>query len=418
MSDKLNWLNRHFVLLRHKTLNDVCQIEGYKIRPDIQSFFDGKTVAEDIVWDFADAGRWKCACELLAYMAHRRAAVWWGYQCVLSLMEELKQVPAEERDIDSIATSFKPEVPDFAKVEPAKPTPEQVKAAQASLDKMKQEVASLRELADPAALAEVEEALDYAFSLFKEKHGMTPIEMVQKAVEMEKNKMQVSPDSPIFKAADELKSKLQTVRKETLDTIHSVIPPKVPAHQKKLSDNALQAVYRWVVAPDGINAKKALDVGNECPDTPAGLLSLCAFWAGGDLMPETEQVIATPAGLAANGICQVLLMCALHKGGTRKLKERYEHYFNLGVDVMRGENNWEGSIIDKGPRFGSMQNDQNVGGFEDFKPATPVAPFRPAPPSESTSNASYRPAPASSTEQTPTAPKPVVYQRWKPTNGD
>ena len=346
MSDKLNWLNRHFVLLRHKTLEDVCRIEGYKIRPDLQSFFDGKTIAEDIVWDFADAGRWKCACELLSYMAHRRAAVWWGYQCVLSLMEELKQAPAEDRDIDSIATSFKPEIPDFAKVEPAKPTPEQIKQAQASLDKMKQEVASLRQLADPKALAEVEEALDYAFGLFKERHGMTPIEMVQKAVEMEKNKMQVSPDSPIFKAADELKSKLQTVRKETLDTIHAVIPPKVPAHQKKQSDNALQAVYRWVVAPDGINAKKALDIGNECPDTPAGLLSLCAFWAGGDLMPETEQVIATPAGLAANGICQVLLMCALHKGGTRKLKERYEHYFDLGVDVLIGKNNWEKSVVD------------------------------------------------------------------------
>ena len=53
---------------------------------------------------------------------------------------------------------------------------------------MKQEVASLRELADPAALAEVEKALDYAIGLFKERHGMTPLEMVQKAVEMEKNK--------------------------------------------------------------------------------------------------------------------------------------------------------------------------------------------------------------------------------------
>ena len=421
MSDKLNWMNRHFVLLRHKTLNDVCQIEGYKIRPDLQSFFDGKTVAEDIVWDFADAGRWKCAYELLAYMAHRRAAVWWGYQCVLSLVDELKQVPAEERDIDSIATSFKPEVPEFAKIEPAKPTPEQVKEAQAALDKMKQEVASLRELADPAALAEVEEALDYAFGLFKKRHGMTPIEMVQKAVEMEKNKMQVSPDSPIFKAADELKSKLQTVRKETLDTIHAVIPPKVPAHAAKMRDNALQAAYRWVVAPDSVNSKKALDIGNECPDTPAGLLSLCAFWAGGDLMPETEQVIPPPAGLAANGICQVLLMCALHKGGTRKLKERYEHYFDLGVDVMTGKNNWEQGIFQGGTRFGTesgLTNNPAPAGFDDFKPAAPAAPFRPAPASEHAPDAPFKPTPAPGSEQTPSAPKPVVYQRWKPTNGD
>ena len=39
-------------------------------------------------------------------------------------------------------------------------------------------------------------------------------------------------------------------------------------------------------------------------------------------------------------------MCALHKGGTRKLKERYEHYFNLGVEVMTGKNNWEESVIE------------------------------------------------------------------------
>ena len=413
MSDKLNWMNRHFVLLRHKTFQDVCKIENYKIRPDIQSFFDNKTDAEEIVWDFADAGRWKCACELMAYMAHRRAAVWWGYQCVLSLIEELNQVPAKDRDIDSIAASFKPTVPDFAKVEPAKPSPEQVQEAKAALEKMQKEVASLRELANPAVLSEFEEALDHAFNLFKEKFGMTPLELVKKAVEKEKAPMAVDPDSPIFKAADDIKAQLQTVRKETLDTIHAVIPPKVPAHAKKVRDNAMQAVYRWVVAPDGINAKKALDIGNECPDTPAGLLSLSAFWAGGDLMPETEQVIATPAGLAANGICQVLLMCALHKGGTRKLKERYEHYFNLGVDVMTGKNNWEGSIIEKGPRFGIENNipdSFDAKKTEDFKPFKPAS--APEPVSEPASE------PVSGNEQAPAAPKPVVYQRWKPTLGD
>ena len=160
-------------------------------------------------------------------------------------------------------------------------------------------------------------------------------------MEFEKNPQPVDPQSPIFVASEQLENQLQTVRKETLDTIHAVIPPKVPEHEKKISDNAMQAVYRWIVAPDEINSQKALDVGNECPDTPAGLLSLCAFWAGGNLTPMGKQVVPTPAGLAANGICQVLLMCALHKGGTRKLKERYKHYFDLGVEVLTGQNNWE-----------------------------------------------------------------------------
>ena len=133
---------------------------------------------------------------------------------------------------------------------------------------------------------------------------------------------------------------------KTLCVGKAVIPPQMPEHRKQISDNALQAVYRWVVSPDETNSKKALDTGNECPDMPAGLLALCAFWAGGNLLPEGEQVVPTPPGLAANGLCQVLLMCALHKGGTRKLKERYEHYFNLGVDVMTGQNNWDLSVIE------------------------------------------------------------------------
>ena len=346
MSDKLEWMNRHFVLLRHKTLNDVCKIEGYKIRPDLLSFFVDKTDAEEIVWNFADAGRWKCACELMAYMAHRRAAVWWAYRCILSLYEELREIPAEDRDIDSIATSFEPTVPDFAKVEPPKGDPAQLNKALAMLEETKAALNDLKKAVKPEIMAEVEESIQYAFDIFKEANGMDPMEALEKALEFEKNPQPVDPESPIFVAAKQLETQLQTVRKETLDTIHAVIPPKVPEHQKQMRDNAMQAVYRWIVSPDDVNSQKALDVGNECPDTPAGLLSLCAFWAGGNLMPQGEQVIPTPAGLAANGISQVLLMCALHKGGTRKLKERYEHYFDLGVEVLTGQSNWDESVIE------------------------------------------------------------------------
>ena len=77
-------------------------------------------------------------------------------------------------------------------------------------------------------------------------------------------------------------------------------------------------------------------------------------------MPGGEQVVRTPAGLAANGLNQVLLMCALHKGGTRKLKERYEHYFNLGVEVMIGKNNWDESVeAGKVPR-----TEKDFGGYD------------------------------------------------------
>ena len=382
MSDKLEWMNRHFVLLRHKSLDDVCKIEGYKIRPDIQSFFDGKTDAEEIVWNFADAGRWKCACELLAYMAHRRAAVWWAYQCLLSLNEELEVVPAEERDIDSIATSFEPEVPDFAKVEPPKLDPARVADLEAQVAQMQADYQNMRAMVDPKMMKMIEDGLKVAFQEFKKVHGHDPMELMDMFTEkLKDNSDPIDRDSPIFKAADEIKSKLMQVRQETLDTIHAVIPPKVPEHEKKVRDNAMQAAYRWIVSPDEVNAKMALEVGNECPDTPAGLLSLTAFWAGGNLMPDGDQVVPTPAGLAANGICQVLLMCALHKGGTRKLKERYEHYFNLGVEVLTGQSNWDESVIE----------------------------------GEAPHDADPSPEPIVATEEkTKEKPKTAVYKRWKP----
>ena len=201
MSDNLEWMNKHFVLLRHKTLNDVCNIEGYKIRPDLLSFFTDKTDAEEIVWNFADAERWKCACELMAYMAHRRAAVWWAYQCLISLIEELKIVPAEERDIDSIATSFEPTVPDFAKVEPPKPDPAMVADMEAKIAEIQADYQKMRALVDPQMMKMVEDGLEVAFKEFEKVHGIHPMTLIDKLVEkLPQEQNVIDPDSPIFKA--------------------------------------------------------------------------------------------------------------------------------------------------------------------------------------------------------------------------
>jgi hypothetical protein len=126
-----------------------------------------------------------------------------------------------------------------------------------------------------------------------------------------------------------------------------------------------------------------MDTGNECPDTPAGLLSLCAFWAYGDLLPMGEQTVPTPPGLAANGLCQTLLLCALHPGGTRKLKERYLEYFRLGVEVLTGADNWEAALSAGKPPH-----------EESFSETAPKA----------------KAAPVGSADQG------TAYKRWKPGN--
>jgi hypothetical protein len=346
--DKLDWLNKHFVLIRYVSVAEAMEKENYRLRPDLVELAGGVSAAEDLAFRFAKHGKFREACELMAYIAHRRAGVWWVYRCMNTLIDELRENPAVDRDIADIAANFTPTVPDFAKITIPEVDPAVRAQVDAALANARAKVKAARQKADPEILALLEDAVEVAFQRFKQVHGIHPIDLLKKVgARIQENRNEIDPASPIFKAADELKAQLQASRLEAVDTIKSVIPPKVPEHEKKVRDNALAAVYRWVAAPDDVNSKACLDTGNECPDTPAGLLSLSAFWAFGNLMPGGEQTVPTPPGLAANGLCQTLLMCALHKGGVRKVKERYELYFNLGVDVLSGKDNWEESLVDR-----------------------------------------------------------------------
>jgi hypothetical protein len=378
MADKLDWLNKHLVLLRYLTVSDTVEKENYKIRPDLAELFAGVSGVEEMTFKLAAAEKYKEACEFLAYAAHRRAGVWWGYQCLISLLEELGMNPPEDRDIADIAADFEVKVPDFAKVE--LPEPPDLAPLQAVNADVRAQISAMREKANPEIMKMVDDGIAVAFGEFKRVHGMDPIELVKKLQEKMSQGTQIDPNSPVFTARDELRAQLQAMRKETVDTIKSVIPPKVPEHEKKIRDNALSAVYQWIIAPDEPNSKKCLDIGNECPDTPAGLLSLSSFWAFGNLMPGGDRIVPTPPGLAANGLCQVLLMCGLHKGGTRKLKERYEIYFNLGVDVLAGKDNWDESLVEGKPPHEALSRaaekpeekpPEGPNGYKRWKPENP-----------------------------------------------
>ena len=117
-----------------------------------------------------------------------------------------------------------------------------------------------------------------------------------------------------------------------------------------------------LVKNDEVNSKNAMDIGNECADNPAGLLCLTAFWSYGNLMPMTNQVIKTPPGLAANGLNSAILNMSLVKGGNKKPKERFEEYFNIGLNIAYGKDNWSDSLENnKAPHEDMTQkNTQNI----------------------------------------------------------
>jgi hypothetical protein len=339
-------MDKHLVLIRYLTVEEAEREEKYERRHDLEELYAGVSSAEAMIYKFAAAGRWKCACDLMAYVAHKRAAVWWVYKCLLSLFEEFKVNPPEDRDIADIGANFEVTVPDFAKVEPPVFDTAAIDAEfKAKIAEQQAAIAAARAQIDPEILRQYDEALEYGYSLFEKQHGIHPLELIKQLTEKLKEPQEtLDPNAPLFKAVEAARAQVAAVQKATVATIKEAIPPRAPKHEKMLQDNAMEAVWRWIAAPDQENSQKCFDAANACAGTEASLLAFSAFWAFGDLMPLGKQPVPTPPGLAPNGFAQTMMKCALAKGGTRKVAERYEHYFRLGVEVLTGKENWADAL--------------------------------------------------------------------------
>jgi hypothetical protein len=358
MADKLDWLGKHLVLIRHLTVADAAGAEAYKIPLELDDVFEGVSGAEDAVFKLAGLGKYRNACGLMAYIAHRRAGIWWGYRCVCSVNEELRLKPPEDIDIEKPPEPAP--IPDYFNFDVPKPDPTLTAAMDAAVAGAKGDAAAAAAV-NPAMKKYVADGVAQAFAAVEKSSGIHPMALLNRLGErMKRDPYAIDPDSPIFRMERELKEKLNAQRARIIAEVkeaHAAAGldspfnknPKLAAHKEKLKAAALSAVYSWVVSPDAVNAQKCRDIGNECPDTPAGLLALSSFWALGNLAPQLDQVIAAPPGLAANGLDKALLMCAIQQGGTRKIAERFELYFNLGVDVLAGRDNWETSLAAGAP---------------------------------------------------------------------
>lgn len=364
MADKLDWLDEHFVLLKYNKVSEMVNNEGYKINPNVEKYLPDNDMVDKFIDNLVKDKLYKDACEVLAYAIHRRAGVWWGYRSMMALIDETGGEPVIERDIADIGKPSEPNIPDFLKDMPqieGRPLTEadfaevnaQLAAAQKQVD----------ELVPDYIRDKFNAYMDEFYNMFKKEHGYTPLELIDIVIsKYNPNESMIDEEnSPIFKAEKELKSNIEKMRQETVDLIKSVVPEKSKEHIKKMQKKALDAVYAWVVSPDEVNSKNAMDIGNECADSPAGLLCLTAFWSYGNLMPMTNQVIKTPPGLAANGLNSAILNMSLVKGGNKKPKERFEEYFNIGLNIAYGKDNWAESLeCDKAPHQNTAVKNNNV----------------------------------------------------------
>ncbi len=344
MSDKLDWREHHVVLFLHRTVQETVEQEHYELSTELEKlakeYSDSETFLEQLIL----RKDYKEACRFLCYNLHHRAAEWWGYRCVVCLLEELKQAPAKVRDISEIGKPKPFVIPDWAKEPPILgDNTDYFAEIQNSIAKLRNDVQSLFDKDVLDFMGEVKGIFDEEQ---RKRYGMTLDELLQQAMNVyqgDDSPSRVDPNSPIFKAESDLKSQVEAVRTQTVDTIKSVLPPKDEKKQNTRKASALDAVYRYVVSPDDDNASVCLDIGNLLPDEPEGMLSLCAFWSYGNLAPG-KNVVKTPAGMFANGLNGLLLMCALKEGGVLNPKQRYEQYYNLGYAVASGADNWGESV--------------------------------------------------------------------------
>ncbi len=354
MTDHLSWRERHFVFLKHPTVAETVGHEKFPLRADLEPDAEAAPEAGAFIERLSGTDRARDAASFLAYALHRRAAVWWVYQCLITLRKELEEAPPQEIDITQIAAPKTFELPEWAR----EPEPEEDKIAELQ-EKLTQEVArfeaskaEMLKFIPPEVQRLMDQILENIRQKFKNDYGVDDIFAFirEQASKIPPADMVDIENSPITKAARDLRERLEKQRQETIAAVQAVIPPKVPAHEAKIRAQALDAVWNWICAPTVANAKAALDAGNAASQEPEGMLALSAFWSFGNLDTTGEHLVPTPAGLAANGLSSTLLMAGLKKGGTRKFKERMTLYLNLGLEVAWGRSSWdEGVRLDAPP---------------------------------------------------------------------
>lgn len=348
MSDHLEWMDQHPVLLRHITVQEVAQEEHYPMSATLKKLAQRFPGSEDYLNELARAGNFQEACTFLGYNLHPRATVWWGYRCVLDNLEELRQSPDKPRDIADIGKPRKLEVPDWAQMPKPQPDPQ----LQAALDKAVAQAQQHKEQVLAAMPAEARELFDQVMGIidgaFKEQCGLDFQGFVDQACASIKEaaaKPTFDYESgPMAKAEQELREKIETARQKTIKLIKTVMPPKDEEDIRLQNEAALDVAYRCIVTPSDENAAQALEAGNQCPDRPQGMLALCAFWSYGILTPKQEVLVRTPPELLSGGMKTLMLQLGLARGGLYSYEERMQRYYDLGRNVARGADNWAESV--------------------------------------------------------------------------
>lgn len=362
MSDKLEWLNKHILFFEHRNLSEVVSMEHYPITTELLQLAGPSDDCNEFFSKLLEKKRYKDLNTFFAYNLHRRVAIWWAYLCVLDLRLEQQANPEKPRDIADIGKPRELKAPSWASDSEPEEDDFDCTALADEVQKKTDEARKLYESVVPKEWQDYfQEAIDLANAEFKKENGMDPMELLKAAASLKIDDDPIDYNSPIFQAEKDLKESIEKTRKETVDLIKKALPPEDKPAKNQFMYQSLDGVWKYIVRPDATNAAPLIELGNQCPDEPEGLLALSAFWSYGNLTPlAEEQIVKTPDGLMSNGINSLLLMLALKPGGTRKFDERMERYFRFGHKAAIGLSSWVKYSTDENARLVPHQHLKKV----------------------------------------------------------
>ncbi|QSH41199.1 hypothetical protein P0136_09280 [Lentisphaerota bacterium ZTH] len=392
--------NRPLIMLDYAFVQDVIEKNAYEPDEDVESLIYEHMTSEKLILLLRSKGMLKEACDFMSYCINRRVGVWWAYSCVeavnLEIEEQKKICPlseqeqfkkeakekiadlADKSEINEILAKLKISREKFIsdmetlagpKITDSKNPLFQVQEAirekqeQQNIKSTIEEMENALNNAPPEKLSKAKRIIEKAFLTYEQKNGIHPLEQLKNEI-----KKSICPE-PLpentelrDKYVNAIKGRCQEVKDFIKKTVNETFPLKISGMPKKMSpkraQDAMFAIKRWVLTPTDENGRTAFLLGKKICNTPEGLCAVSSFWAGTDLVPEQKEKVFAPPGLLANGLRNVIFMCAKKRGGSKSYDERYEEYFNIGIDCLTGVRTWDKEWKKKTPTVKGKLNDE------------------------------------------------------------
>ncbi|MCP3965324.1 MAG: hypothetical protein GY750_06370 [Lentisphaerae bacterium] len=387
----MSWDGKGFdkplIMLDNKTPQEAMEKNAYKPSDDVRKLIKDKMSSEELIGALRSKDMFKEACDLMAHCINRRVGVWWAYSCVDTVNKEVeaqlkispftpkelrekevkakladlndrseldalqKQAAAEGNEYEKIAQKvtgeklLKPDDP-WAKAQ-AEFRSQQTKKFGPAEQAVKEMDAALGNLSSQER-ASMRKGLDKIYAKYEAEHGVHPMAELEKQLTLSISPEPADmPDTPT--TADKYYAVVERKIKETEEFISRAmnkhfplnIPKvKVPTLKDKV-DDALFSVKRWILTPTDENGQLARDAAVPVISEPEGLCAVTAFWSSTDLLPEEKSILHPPPGLASSGVQNTIFLCAMKEGGSKDYDERYQEYFDIGIDCVSGVRTWD-----------------------------------------------------------------------------